>query len=370
MHIGLLTSGLSHSNGWAHYSLSLIGALQRQGIHTTIIAARNDDGQHGLDVLPRLPTVSPPDRFTLGRMAALALHPRIRHHLQACDLIHATAEPYAPLAIALAKQRPAFITVHGSYAHLPRVRRWPVNQIYRHAYGRAQLVCVSGYTQRVVQGIVPDAQTHVVVNGVDSTRFADLQRQPQRRPTVLTVGGVKRRKGTLELVQAIAKVRQTIADVQCIVVGTLTAEARYVQQVRAAIQQHDLTQHVQLLGFVDEATLRAWYAQAHLFAMPSVNDDWKFEGFGLVHLEAGSAGLPVIGTRGSGAEDAIADGVSGVLLDPAKLTQALPDAITRLLQNPDAAQRMGAAGRERAARYTWDAAASQLIALYQASPTA
>lgn len=364
MHIGLLTSELGHGNGWAHYSHSLLHALQAHGLHLSVISARNDT-QTKLARRALLPTVTPPDRLSLGRMALN--YPRLRRLLRTCDLIHSTVEPYAPLAIALAGQRPAFITIHGSYAHLPRIRRWPISRLYRHAYEQAQLVCVSPYTEQVVQRLVPTARTTVIHNGVDAARFADLTRQPAGRPTILTVGGVKRRKGTLELIQALAVVRQRLPDVQCIIIGTLNAEPSYVQQVREAIATHNLTPQVQLLGFVDEDVLHQWYAAAHVFVLPSINVGWKFEGFGLVHLEASAAGLPVIGTTQTGAEAAIEHGITGLLVEQAQVAEALPQAIMQVLQNPQLAQQMRIAGRAKAQRQTWGAVAAQLISQYEAA---
>jgi phosphatidylinositol alpha-1,6-mannosyltransferase len=121
---------------------------------------------------------------------------------------------------------------------------------------------------------------------------------------------------------------------------------------------------------VPEATLLAWYGAADVFALPARDVGGRFEGFGLVYLEAGAAGLPVIGTTGCGAEDAIHDGVTGLLLPPSQVTDALPGAIIALLSDPARAARMGAAGRAWARTQTWARAAQQTLALYAAAASA
>ncbi|MCB9455471.1 MAG: glycosyltransferase family 4 protein [Anaerolineaceae bacterium] len=364
MHLGFLTSDLHHGHGWGHYSLSLIHALQAEGAEITVVSAHNTPTEHGFPVLPLLPAVSPRDEHFLPKLALSA--GRVRAALRACDVIHCHIEPYAPLAAWVAGNRPLFITGHGSYVRLPQTRRWPVGTVYRGAFEQGMMVCISHYTESVARAVVPDLKTVVVNNGVDVERFAHLPPldTPKRGPTILAVGGVKARKGTLELVRAVAQVRGTLPDAQCVILGGQSAEPAYTARVQAEITALGLEDCVHLPGHVPEATLQAWYGAADVFALPSINDGWKFEGYGLVHLEASAAGLPVIGTSNCGAEDAIEDGVTGLLIPQEAIAEALPDALLRLLCNPSLAKRMGAAGRERAARQTWAHVARRMLAVY------
>ncbi|MDQ7026958.1 MAG: glycosyltransferase family 4 protein [Anaerolineae bacterium] len=365
MRVGFLAAEWQHNNGWAHYSTSLIQALQRQGIETQIITPRNTPLTELQSLHPLLPTVTPPDKHTLAQMAVQ--FSRIRSLLADCDIVHCTVEIYAPLAAAIATKRPLFTTIHGSYAHLPRIRRFPINRLYQWAFRQATLLCVSHYTEKVIQKIVPDSRTIVVNNGIDIERFAHLPvlENPPTRPTVITSGGVKARKGTLELVKAMAKVRGVLPDVQCIVMGSTSAEAHYVATVQQTIAELDLGDCVRLLGFVDENTLLAWYGAADVFVLPSMNNTWKFEGFGLATLEASAAGLPVIGTADCGAEDAIDHNRTGLLVNQANIDDELPQAIIHLLTDTADAKKMGQAGKEKAANQTWDFVADQMISVYK-----
>jgi len=285
--------------------------------------------------------------------------------LRHCDLLPPLVEPYALCGSACAGRRPHLVTAHGSFIRLLSRRPWPAGPLWRQALARAQLVCVSQYTARVARRLLPQTQPLVIANGIEPRRFArPAEPQPASGPTVLAVGAPRPRKGTLELVRAMARVNAALPQARCVIVGSHAVVPDYVERVRAEIHRLGLADRVCLAGQVDEQTLLNWYASAQVFALPSLNIGGRFEGFGLVHLEASAAGLPVIGTRDCGAEDAIVDGVTGLLLPQTQLPPALADAILTLLRDPQRARQMGAAGRARALQQTWERTAQELLALY------
>lgn len=365
LHLGLLTSDLTHLHGWAHYSLSLLLALRRAGIQVTVIAARNSPAVEGVSVLPILPNVDPFERGVLVRQ--MMTFSQVRRALAPCNLIHSTIEPYAPLAALVAGSLPLVVTGHGSYVRMNQQSAFPASQIYERALRRSLLVCVSRYTARQAQIAMPGIETTVVNNGIDLERFEGItpHQPPDHHPTILFVGAVKARKGVLALVHAIAQVRQTKPDVQCVIIGSLTMEPDYVDQVQSAVETLNLQDSVHLLGRVPDDTLKRWYGEADVFVLPSLNIGWKFEGYGLSLMEASAAGLPVIGTTDCGAEDAVEDGVTGLLVSQSEIERELPQAILRLLDDPALARRMGDAGRIRAQTHTWDHVAEQMIGIYQ-----
>ncbi len=358
--IGLLAADLTQAHGWAHYSLSLIQALRRAGVEITVITARNSPPLDDLPALPLLPNVDPMEGGMLA--GQLRVLPQVRAALRGCDLIHALIEPYAPLAAWIAGRRPLVVTGHGSYVLTAGQRGFPVGSLYAWAFRRARMVCVSRYTARRVETALSGVKTAVVNNGVDFERFAGIEHIGGSG--VLSVGAVKERKGTLELVRAMASVRERLPDARCTIVGSLTLEPDYAAAVRTEIDRLGLRDSVTLTGRVPDADLLRHYAEADVFTLPSLNVGWKFEGYGLALLEASAAGLPVVGTSDCGAEDAVADGVTGALVPQTNLAAGLADALTRLLTDHDLAARMGKAGRERARAQTWDRAAEQMIALY------
>ena len=108
-------------------------------------------------------------------------------------------------------------------------------------------------------------------------------------------------------------------------------------------------------GSVPDQELAAYYAACDVFIMPNRQIGGDIEGFGMVYLEAGAAGKPVIGGKNGGTDDAIVDGVTGLRVDGNSRSE-IADAVIDLLSTPDKAKAMGMRGRQRVANeFTWDA---------------
>jgi glycosyltransferase involved in cell wall biosynthesis len=106
------------------------------------------------------------------------------------------------------------------------------------------------------------------------------------------------------------------------------------------------------LGRVERARLVRLFQGARVFAYPSL-----YEGFGLPPLEAMACGVPVVAGDSSSLPEVVGD--AGLLV-PARDRGALRDALARVLGDPGLAADLGARGRERAARFTWSAAAAAM----------
>ncbi|HZF08578.1 MAG TPA: glycosyltransferase family 4 protein [Thermoanaerobaculia bacterium] len=154
---------------------------------------------------------------------------------------------------------------------------------------------------------------------------------------VLIVGRMaasERYKGHDQLLAAIAG----RPDLRLVVVGDGDDRPRLE---RAAAALGLSPERAFFTGFVSEATRAELYRRAALFAMPS-----RGEGFGLVYLEAMRAGKPCLAARGGAAAEVVADGETGLLVDPDDPAE-LAAALSRLLDDPEVARRLGEAGRRR-----------------------
>lgn len=367
MHLGVLTCELKPTHGWARYSVDVLMALHRAGLTLTVLAPASSPTDFPFRVLPILPEIVPAPRALTARLA-LAI-PRVASALRGVDVVHTLVEPYAPLT-TIASRRPQVLTAHGTYAALPRIAHPLARPLYRWAFGRAaRIITISHHTQRVLLGAAPHACAVVIPNGGETERLAQAVQAaeigPKRGPMVLAVGAVKGRKGTLELVRAFDRVRRVYPDAHCVIAGTLTGDLAYVERVRQEIDRLGLSHHVSLTGLIPEERLLSLYRTADVFALPAINDGPHFEGFGLVYLEASAAGLPVIGTRDSGAEAAIIAGETGLLISQAQVVDELAEAIIRLLGDDALRARMGAAGRAYALTQTWDSVAQRYLAVYR-----
>lgn len=363
MRVAFLTPGLDPGYGWARYGLDLARALSEQGVEIVALTQPGTqiDASWLAAVRPVLPQLVPPaGNFIIRSLRAL---PQVRRAVKDCDLLHVIAEPYTPLGALSAGSRPLVVTAHGTY--VPQtVRRRLVGNLYSWAYQRAHLIAVSHYTAGQVRVVLPDARLTVIHNGVQVSQFQRPVLAPEKHGlTVLVTGGIKARKGTHLLIAALAQVRESVPDVQLIITGRQDSPA-YLADIEKEIVELGLSDHVHLPGIIPEDDLLGWYQNADLFVLPSLNVGGKFEGFGLVFLEAGACGLPVIGTTGSGVEEAVIDGETGLLV-PQNNIPALAEAMVRLLRDESLRQQMGAAGRKHAQDQDWSAVAARVLALYE-----
>jgi glycosyltransferase involved in cell wall biosynthesis len=363
--VAFLTPEIGSLYGWARYGMETGRELAAQGVEVIALvqpaAHLPADADWLAETLPMLPQLVPPASGFLPR--SLLAVPRVRRALAGCDIVHVIAEPYAPLGAWTAGSRPLIVTAHGTF--VPRtVRRRFAGRLYQWAYRRAHLIAVSEYTADQVRAVLPGVDPDVIHNGVHVARFRQPAPPPQKAgPTVLASGGIKPRKGTHILIEAMPRVRAAVPDVQLVITG-YQEDTAYLSRVQQLIRQFHLESCVHLLGMIPEDELLSWYQYADVFVLPSLIVGGQFEGFGLVFLEAGACGLPVVGTSGSGIAEAIRDGETGFLV-PQNDADALADAITRLLTDDALRAQMGAAGRQHAQNMDWSSITARVIAEYK-----
>lgn len=192
----------------------------------------------------------------------------------------------------------------------------------------------------------------VIPNGVDAERFAagalDVEgRQAWRQELgsyVLALGGIEPRKGSLDLLEAMAVVQRTRPDLRLVFAGGETLfdyrDYRAAFERRAAELEVDL----EVLGVIDDDALPSLVAEAGALGFVSTK-----EGFGLAAMEALAAGVPVVARDLPVLREVFGDTVA-YARDVPSIAQAL-EAAASGFRNP-------AAGRELAATYTWAATAA------------
>ncbi len=154
------------------------------------------------------------------------------------------------------------------------------------------------------------------------------------------------------LVRALAE--PALAGVRPVLPG---ARTEYEARLRAVAEELGVTDRVHLPDWVEEPDLEDLYRLAACFALPS-----RLEGFGLPLLEAMVRGVPVVCSDQSALPEVAGD--AALLFGPDAVGDAAC-AISRLLTDADLRAKLVACGRERAARFTWDAAATATVASYR-----
>ena len=204
----------------------------------------------------------------------------------------------------------------------------------------------------------PAARTLAHYNGVDLARFRP-DAGAREAGLVLHVGRLVAKKGTADLLAAIARVPE--ARLAVIGEGPLRAS---LQAKAGALGIGD---RVAFLGALAPEAVAGWMGRAALLAAPSVTAaDGDAEGLPHVVVEAAAAGLPVVATRHSGIPEAVAEGESGFLVAEGDVA-ALAARLGAVLESADLRALMGAAGR-RLAEERFDRArqAERLEAIYDA----
>ncbi len=214
-----------------------------------------------------------------------------------------------------------------------------VERVPRHWHG-ADLVLADS---KAVGGRLDPLDVHVIGCPVELDATPMPAPWPARNggtgPVVGFVGRLIPRKGALDLVKAAPAIRAARPDVRVVIVGDdpyEDEESDYATAVRASA-------NVDHVGRVAEAA--GILGHLDVLVLPS-----RQEPFGTVVAEAMAAGTPVVATRVDGLPELVVDGVTGALVEPGD-TAALAVAVLRVLEQREA---MGAAARERAARFGAD----------------
>jgi glycosyltransferase involved in cell wall biosynthesis len=192
------------------------------------------------------------------------------------------------------------------------------------------------------------SEVHAIYHGLDTDFFSPPASPPERDlsspPLILSVGRFVEKKGFDQLIEACARLRDRGVAFACIIVGE--GGSAY-KAIRHLINEKHLNDHVRLMSAVTQDGLRAFYARAHVFALPcQVMEDGDRDGFPNVLAEAMAMGVPVVSTRISGIPELIDDGVHGLLVNP-RDPDALAQALRRVLDDAGLHERLVRMGRQR-----------------------
>jgi glycosyltransferase involved in cell wall biosynthesis len=266
----------------------------------------------------------------------------------------------------------AVITIHDlaplrwpeHYLRLPHAR---LGHAWEYALARRAdaIIAVSEATRRDVVDLlhVPPDRVTVIPEAVD-TEFAPPSAEEGRSVAatfgvpgryVLYVGQFDPRKNMEGLLAAFARAAATHPYLRLVIAGDLGKLSSFL--TRALDQTRAPRERIVVTGRVDDATLAALYAGAECLLHAAL-----LEGFGLTPLESLAAGTPVVGYRAGAVEEVVGD--AGVLVEPSD-PDALGDALVAYLDDEAKQRDLRARSRPRAARFSWDRAAADTLAVYR-----
>ncbi|MBO9126084.1 MULTISPECIES: glycosyltransferase family 4 protein [unclassified Rhizobium] len=291
------------------------------------------------------------------------LAPEVFRHLGDADLIHVHAIDFFFDALAWGRflhRKPMVVTTHGGFFHttkfatIKKVWFQTITRVSAMAYKRVIGCSMSDLAQ--FEKIAP-SRSILIENGADIGKFADrASRAPKRR--IVTIGRFSVNKRLDRLIDALAVLRVCNPDWHLDIAGVESDLTR--QDLMAQIDRLKLNDAVTIHVDADNAAVGRIIADASIFASAS-----SYEGFGLVALEAMSAGLlPVLNTNE--AYKALGERHKDILLadfaDTAAAALALETVYKRLKAEGPAVR---AALLSDASAYSWDVVAERYIGVYK-----
>ena len=292
------------------------------------------------------------------------------------DVVHAHDWVVAAAATTLSRASgaPLVATVHATEAG--RHDGWIVGPLSQAVHRRevrlasaasAVIVCSRAMEGEVVAALGPfKAPVIMIPNGIDLDAWQASEAESvaararlgvtPSAPMLVYTGRLAHEKGVGTLVGAMPAVLDGLSDTRLIIAGRGPLEST----LRAQVTALELDAAVTCAGFLPEHELRALVAAANCVVVPSL-----YEPFGLVALEAGALGTPVVASAVGGLAEIITDDVTGLLVAPGD-SVPLAAAILRVLRDPSLATGFADAARSGvAADYSWPLIAQRTVDAYQ-----
>ncbi len=239
---------------------------------------------------------------------------------------------------------PRVFTVHGfihadtrvSGERFPRLRSWLWRLLETRGWSdQHHIVSISPYVTEHLTGRVR-GQVHDIENPV-ADAFFDVERREQPG-TVFCAGLIERRKNTLVLIEALARLRAQGVQARLRLAGSVR-EPDYARRLAERVSAAGLADHVDLLGPLPGSAVREELARASVFALVSLEENAPM---GIA--EAMAAGVTVVASNRCGMPYMVREGETGYLVDPLDADQ-VADRLALLLGNAGQRRAMGEAGR-------------------------
>lgn len=195
---------------------------------------------------------------------------------------------------------------------------------------------------------IPHSKLFLCYKSVDYARYSEIAKknlEKNEKPfdhQILFVGGNMQRKGILDLIKAISLLRTTFPTIKVNVAG----KDKLIPKYKEICQSSGVASNFHFLGWVSQNDLLHLYEKASMFVMPSIT-----EAFGVVFLEAMSAGVPVIGTKVGGIPEIINHKENGLLV-PKNSPSDLANAIRLVFDNQGLSHSMSIKGLNTAKTFS------------------
>lgn len=279
-------------------------------------------------------------------------------------------DPAVPLGIiGPTLSKPYVVVLHGAEVTVPGRLPGSRQALARVLENATGVISAGEYALGEAERAVGRTLSNVVIPpGVDVDKFAPATKPAQRAvrekyniapdaPLILSVSRLVPRKGMDTLIAVASRLHRTHPDLVVCIAGAGRDSRRLQRRIDA------LRAPVRLLGRIDDDDKAALYGAADVFSMLCRNR-WaglEQEGFGIVFVEAAAAGTPQIAGRSGGADEAVEDQVTGLVVDGDATIEDIAATFRSLLDDPERRARMSEASRARAVSdFSYDVLAQTL----------
>ncbi len=363
---------LEEAGGLARIYYGCVNYLPRVGVDVDGLVAGSDRVVQSSD--GKVQTFAPANSSTWSRVLGMRKAANLAIANSQFDLVAAHFALYTLPVLDRIGKLPLVMHFHGPWAlesqaegagRLSTFGKWVVEKlVYQRADG---FIVLSESFRQILHKTygVPLEKIFIVGGGIDTAKFeldltvAQAREQigwSQDRRIILCVRRLVQRMGLENLIAAIALVRSQHPDVLLLIAG----KGAIADTLRSQIQELQLEDHVQLLGFVPDQDLAIAYRAAELSIVPTVS----LEGFGLIVIESLAAGTPVLGTPIGGIPEILQPFSPDLVLAGSttnQLAQGMIEALSGQRQMPSAE----ACQTYVKQNYDWQVIAAQMKSVYE-----
>ena len=193
----------------------------------------------------------------------------------------------------------------------------------------------------------PGVDITLYYSGKDDSELKEKYRININTTVLLSAGRLVKKKNYNNIIKAVKMVKEKIGDLTLFIAG----EGPERENIVECAKNEGVHKNVVLIGNVQATVLNDYYLMSNIFVLPSIIDNNDYETFGMVFIEAGACGKPVIGSKTGGISDAVIDNETGILVNDPSNARGIADAILYLLNNKQVADEMGRKARERILKY-------------------
>ena len=368
MRIALFSPTIDFRNGYGNITFELCSQYHTMGIDFTLfIPMVESELCEKLQVPFAVSPVLQKNIFRLFQREGWKYFTHV--NVSAFDIVHSLfAFPFCiPACRSARKYGKRFIMgAQGTYGVLP-LTQYPERWFLKKCYRAAQSVTVpSAYTkEQIFTHAKEEYPITIIHNGVHFDRFqkevdtSSIRERYADKKILLTVGGLKERKGQDLVLRALPKVLERHPDTVYVLVG----DGNWKTGLKELAETLGIRDAVDFAGSKTGDELVAYFRACDVYVHTPKVVRLNFEGFGIVYLEASACRKPIVATDAGGIRDAVMDNETGLIVSDGDV-EGIASSILTLLDDTALAGRLGDTGWEYAKEHSWTAIAHKYASLY------